>query len=96
MRFTVPKVSCAFYDSRNREVIADDIEISTTLGPFMLEARDTCLEHARSKGHPMFAHPDGREGSDMWLAYCVDGRLARYVRAFPSRSAAEMWMIHHG
>lgn len=90
------KVNCAFYDVRNKVVVPADIDISTGLGPEMLRVRDACHQYASERGLPMLAHPDRRPGSDMWLAYCVDGRMLRFVRAFPGRDAAEMWMIHHG
>lgn len=89
------EVRCTFFDTKTRHIIETKIKFDTTLNANMLSIRNACQDHARDIWSPAWVQPAGVEGSDKWLGYRMEGRNSHFVKHFPSKEAAEMWLLHH-
>lgn len=89
-------VFCSFWDHKAHDVVSISIDVTATLGPKSVGIRHSCDRLCKSKGYPMWAQPSGIEDDDVWLVFRYSAHGANLVRPFPSKDAAEMWLIHHG
>lgn len=89
-------VTCRFWDHNKARLVGVPLAVPTTLGPASVAIRHTCEQLCRKKGYPMWVQPSGIAGDDVWLAFRFVGAQAHLVRPFPSKDAAEMWVIHNG
>lgn len=105
MRFTLADVPagppadtvvCVFYDTTKSLVVEAAVKIDTGLRARMVAIRAAAGDYANDHGYPMFASPAAVEGSERWLVFRMEGRMAKYLRDWPSYAAAAMWMQHHG
>lgn len=89
------KVRCTFWDPAAKGLKTAPVTIDATLGALMLAIRNACQDYARDNRSPGWAQPTGVEGDDQWFGFRMEGRNAHLVRAFPSKAAAEMWLVHY-
>ena len=85
-------MTCTFLDPSSKTLMAVDVLVVTTLGPKSVPIRAACEEMCRTKGWRVWAQPSGVEGDDVWIVFRMKDRQAHFVKHFPSKAAAEMWV----
>lgn len=89
-------VTCTFFDKSKHLIVEHPVKIDTGLGARMIAVRNAAQDMARDKGYPLFAISAEVEGSLKWLTFRMNGRIADFVKAWPNRESAKMWMQHSG
>lgn len=89
-------VVCAFYDPSKSLVVEHAVKIDTGLRARMVAIRHAAQDFAKDHGFPMFASPACVEGSERWLVFRMESRMAMYLRDWPNYGAAAMWMQLNG
>lgn len=87
-------VSVSFIDRATQQ--ARHVQIRVPAGLIGREPRLTaaCHDHAVDYGYTHWAQPYARE--DAWAVFALaQGRSRTFIKKFPSRDAAEMWVLHH-
>lgn len=77
--------------------IVKEVQIRTPSGLLGYEPRLTsaCHDHASDYGYTHWVQPYTSEPGS-WMLFAVGrGRDRTFIRKFPSRDAAEMWVLHH-
>jgi len=100
LRSTVAKATqvCTFYDPRKAIIVEARVQIDTGLGARMIAVRNAASDHAADNKYPVFAIPSTVEtdAGEKWLVFRMQGRMASFLKAWPNRASAEMWMQHNG
>ena len=93
------EANCTFYD-RQAGLVRTDISIPSGLGQRVVKLENACARHATTWACEMWTMP-GPHRDETWYV-CRLSTLATsiarsvFLKEFPTRDAAEMWMLHHG
>jgi len=87
-----------FIDQRDQRVAAQDIPVPT--GSSGWDVRLTCACHDRaydySYTHWVQPYRKDADAPLEWLVFHqTSSRVRHFIKSFPSREAAEMWVLHH-
>lgn len=98
---TLPRNNLAnvtLFDRPAGRLVQQDIAIPTGFVGWEQRVTLACHEKAFDYGYTHWAQPATiAGGATEWRVYeCVSSRVRQFLRRFPSREAAEMWVLHHG
>lgn len=97
------KVECAFWDQRNQRLHLHEVTVRTTSGPDVVAIRQACEDYAKTGSFSWWAMPAELVRDDQspthvipWMTFevMVGTRLGKLRDTFPTKAAAEMWLIH--
>lgn len=90
-------VEAVFYDTALKSTTAVSVRIPTGGRSRGEAAKLACNDHAHKNGYRYWAQQVPDNTHEQWVVYISQG-LARStpVKVFPTREAAEMWMVHLG
>lgn len=99
------RVEVLYWDDRAKKFLWSSFIPPTGASPWAIRVRDRCCAEAREYRARYWVQPATECREDPrrivfemrrhdWSV--TSEPIMRYVKQFPSREAAEMWVIHHG
>lgn len=82
-------------------LVQQHIRVATGSSSYWIRLRIACCDWAVDRGMGMWAipssnaeHADGLDHVE-WMVFTHDRRTSKFLKKFPNREAAEMWLIHN-
>lgn len=86
-------VEATFYSRVSKELVVRNIWLPTGVSGRHYKMHMVCGDYAFDNGFTHWISYD--QGTDSWAIFACTGRAGReFVRDFPTRGAAEMWLVH--